>query len=134
MDSEQAPSTEMPPSEVQIAAWTQGLYLTNITVLPVVSFVILMWLYSKKFATCHPVTQLHFKQSILANIVAGILLIIVSALILLFGSFNSPYTWMVLLIYFICIHSALILYGVFALIKALAQEKYIYPVFGNWWR
>lgn len=115
------------------AALAQFLFLTNITVLPFFSFVILLYLY-KKINRDQPSMMIqHYRQSILANIVAGLLLFAVSGLILLFGSFDSIYTWMWLILYFVCIHSILILYGVFALIKAQAGQAYVYPVFGKLW-
>ncbi|WP_444995136.1 hypothetical protein [Aliikangiella sp. IMCC44359] len=117
----------------QFAPIAQGLFLANITLLPIISFVILLFLYWKKRYVVDPVSRLHFRQAILASIVSGILLLIVSGLILFLGGLSSPYTWMVVLIYFVSIHSALILYAVFAFIKALAEEKYVYPLFGRLW-
>ncbi len=118
----------------RLATLAQALYLTNITIFPVVSFILLILLYLKYRTRLHPTALLHFKQAILANLVAGFLLIMVSLLILYVGEFNSPFTWMTLIIYFLSIHSALILFGVFALIKALAENAYVYPIFGRFWR
>lgn len=119
--------------ERKSAALAQILFLTNITVLPILSFVILIFLYNKTNTEQHSILVQHYRQSILANIIAGILLFVVSAFILGFGSFDSVYTWMWLILYFTCIHSMLILFGVFALIKAQAGQAYVYPVFGRLW-
>jgi uncharacterized Tic20 family protein len=118
----------------RLATLAQALYLTNITILPLFSFVILVFMYKKNFAKMHATAVLHCRQAIFANIIAGILLIAVSGLIFLTGSFDSPYMWMILIIYFLSIHSVLILYGVFALIKAHNEEDYVYPVFGKLWQ
>ena len=123
----------MSKQDIKFATLAQLLYLTNITIFPVFSFVILILIYFKNRARLNPTTLLHFRQSLLANMVAGFLLIGVSALILLMGSWNSPYTWMYFLIYVLSIHSGLILFGVFAMIKANAGQAYIYPVFGRFW-
>jgi len=109
------------------------LYLTNITILPVASFLILIYLYNKVYNSGNKLEISHYRQSILANIVAGLLLVLVSGFILFYGSYDSPYTWIWLILYFTCIHSVLILFGVFALIKANAKQNYIYPVFGKLW-
>ncbi len=109
------------------------LYLTNITIVPVLSFILLIVLYSKKKQSRNPILLQHYRQSILANVVAGLLLIVVSGLIIFFGSFESVFTWMWLILYFTCIHSLLILFGVFALIKAQAGQAYVYPLFGKFW-
>ena len=110
------------------------LYLTNITFLPVISFLLLLFLYQKIDKTNSKFVVSHFRQSITANIAAGILLIIVSGLILYFGSFDSVYTWMWLILYVTCVHSILILFGVFAMMRASNNKEYCYPIFGKIWR
>ena len=118
----------------RLAITSQALYLTNLSIFPILSFIILIVLYFKYRNRCHSYALLHFRQSIMASVVSGILLIIVSVLILLLGGLQSPYTWMFLIVYFVSIHAALILYGVFAFIKAIALEKYTYPLLGGWWK
>lgn len=125
---------QMTDKDSKLAASAQALYLFNISFLPILSFVILIHLYVKNRYSISPIAVLHFRQSILANIISGVLLLAVSGIILFIGGLNSPYTWMILLIYFICIHSALILFGVFAFIRALAKQEYVYPVFGKLWQ
>lgn len=120
-------------SDSRLAGLAQALYLLNISFLPIISFLVLVSIYIKKQPYNNPVVQLHFRQSILACIVAGLLLLVVSGIILFIGDFTSPYTWATLIIYFTCIHSGLILFGVFALIKSLALQNYVYPIFGHLW-
>ncbi|MCW8879742.1 MAG: hypothetical protein OQK04_14130 [Kangiellaceae bacterium] len=117
----------------RLAVTAQTLYLANISVLPIIAFLLLIPIYLINKNAMHPLALQHQRQAILANVASGVLLVIVSGLILAFGSFDSPYTWIVLIIYFICIHSALILYGVFALIKAIVDEPYAYPLIGKLW-
>jgi len=117
----------------RLAGYSQILYLLNITLLPIISFLLLIVLYQKHKANDSPLVIQHFRQSFLANIVAGILLIFVSGLILIFGSLESAYTWMWFILYFLSIHSVLILFGVLAYIKASAGQLYTYPVFGKLW-
>lgn len=133
-DTEIDNNESVDPKERKVAITSQALYLLNISVLPIVAFVILMVVYSMNKAKVHGNGLLHLKQAIVGSVVAGILLVIVSVIIMLIGSFDSPYTWMVLVLYFISIHSALILYGVFAFIKALVNEPYRYPLIGNIWK
>jgi uncharacterized Tic20 family protein len=109
------------------------LYLTNITFLPIISFFLQVFMYRKIRSSKNDFLIGHFRQSILASIIAGVLLICVSGLIVLFGNFESIYTWMWLILYVTCIHSLLILFGVFALVKAQAGDNYIYPLFGRFW-
>ncbi len=123
----------IPAKSRNVAVLAQALYLANITVLPILAFIILIFVYIQRERSLHPVAETHLKQSFIANIVSGVLLILVSLIILGFGSFDSPYTWMILLVYFISIHSMLILFGVFALIKAMAGVEYRYPLIGKLW-
>lgn len=116
-----------------MAGLAQALYLLNISFLPGVSFIILVTLYIKNKPFSNPTVQLHFHQSILACIISGLLLLAVSGIILIIGEFDSAYTWATLIIYFTCIHSGLILFGVYALMKSLALQDYIYPLFGRLW-
>jgi len=53
-----------------------------------------------------------------------------NGLILLLGGYDQPTTWVVLILYFTCCHSALILLGVLGLVKALAGQPYRYPLIG----
>jgi uncharacterized Tic20 family protein len=125
------PYTSEAKQDKKAAAMAQILFLTNITVLPIFSFLLLIYFYQRQHKA---LVISHFRQSILANIVAGILLLLVSFVILAFGDFASVYTWMWLILYFTCIHSVLILFGVFALIKAQAGQSYYYPLIGKLWR
>lgn len=109
------------------------LFLTNITVLPVISFILLLITYNRNKARFDSEVLHHYRQSIIANIISGILLILVSAAILGLGSFDSVYTWMWLILYFTCIHSVLIFLAVLGLVKAQAGKRYSYPLFGNLW-
>jgi len=109
------------------------LYLTNISFAPILSFFYLLHLYNKIKDKNNKLLISHYRQSILANVVAGLLLAIVSSLILIFGDFNSAYTWMWLILYVTCVHSILIVFGVFALMKANNDQYYTYPIFGNLW-
>jgi len=111
----------------------QALFLLNISVLPFLAFLIQLVIYMAGGKNSHPQALEHQRQAILGSVTAGILLIIVSGLILFLGGFSSPYTWVLLITYFISIHSALILYGVFAIIKAIVDEPYRFPLLGRFW-
>ena len=55
---------------------------------------------------------------------------VVNAGILLFGGYDQPWTWVLLIIYFTTIHATLVLLGVVGLSKALAAKHYHYPLIG----
>lgn len=115
------------------ATFAHLMFLTNLTVLPVFSFIWLLFVYQKVKNDADSDLLRHYRQSIVANIIAGILLVLVSGFILFLGSLESAYTWMWLILYFTCIHSVLILFAVFGLMKANAEKPYTYPLFGKLW-
>lgn len=121
-------------TRINFAVMAEILYLCNISVLPIVAFVVTLIFYFRLRNRLNEFERAHFRQAIVANITAGLLLLLVGVLILVLGGFSSPYTWMVLIVYFMCCHSVLILLGVFALTRALNQKVYIYPVVGRFWR
>ena len=116
---------------IQIAATAQALYLLNILLLPGFAFLGLLWLYLKHRASTSQLVQCHLRQALRASICAGIFLVLVSVGILLLGGFNTPGTWIVLILYVLCMHSAFILLGVFALTRALAGKLFYYPFIGG---
>jgi uncharacterized Tic20 family protein len=116
------------------AVFAHLLFLMNITFLPIVSFIWLLVIYQKNKATADVEVLAHYHQSIVANIVSGVLLVIISGLILVVGDLQSAYTWMWLILYFTCIHSVLILLAVFAMMKANNGKPYSYPVIGKLWQ
>ena len=59
-----------------------------------------------------------------------VLLTVVTLMIVLLGGFRMPATWVLLIIYFICWHSAMILFGVRGLACAMAGKYYVYPLIG----
>ncbi|MCW8825782.1 MAG: hypothetical protein OQK78_05085, partial [Gammaproteobacteria bacterium] len=68
------------------------------------------------------------QQTISASIWAGVLLVAVNLMIFMTMGYDSPYIWMVVLIYFTMGHSAFILLGVFGLSRALAGKQFNYPL------
>jgi uncharacterized Tic20 family protein len=71
------------------------------------------------------------RQAINAAVIGGSLLFVFVLCFLLMGGLQSVYGWMALLLYFTCIHAAMILFGVIALVKAMAGQPYIYPLIGS---
>ena len=63
--------------------------------------------------------------------IGGALIVLVIALILALGGFDSGYTWMVVILYFTFIHSSLILLGVLGLVKAMSGQHFRYPLIGR---
>ena len=123
------PETDIPGQSQAVTAET--LYLVNLLLLPGIAFLVLLNMYFKQAKSAPALARCHINQTFIASVWAGFLIVIVSAVILLFGSFEEAWTWVVLIIYFTTIHSTLILLGVLGLSKALAGKHFHYPLIGT---
>mgnify|MGYP000244676791 CR=1 FL=1 len=97
-----------------IALWS----ILNLTFLPVLSFIVLL-LKLNKF-TVNSLAARHLKFAFKLNLVAGAALILVSILMILLGGFNSGWTWVFVITYFVLVHTIFIVIAVWALIRAWA--------------
>ena len=77
-----------------------------------------------------PLARQHLKQATYVSFWGGLLIVGLSAAILLAGGLQSAWTWVVLILYFTCIHSTLILLGMVALVKAMGGQSWRFPVIG----
>ncbi|MDQ7048846.1 MAG: hypothetical protein Q9M92_04595 [Enterobacterales bacterium] len=117
----------------QRAALAHVLFLLNISLLPVVAFVLLLILYKSPMTQSSNFCRHHYRQSIVANLFAGVFLLVVSLMFLYWGDLHSAYTWMAIILYFTLLHSVLLLLGVLALVKARSGKTYQYPIIGKLW-
>lgn len=123
----------MPPMENEKeAGQTQAikaelLYLLNISFLPVIAFLLLLRMQKQLNKSSTALARSHIKQTINASIWAGLLMIGINGLILYFSGFNNIWSWLYVILYFTCIHSALIIFGVIGISKAQAGLFYVYP-------
>ena len=110
-----------------VAIRAELLFLCNLLIAPLFAFIALLWLYSRR-VNYSPLAVEHLRQTISMSIWAGVLLIALNLTIFLTMGYDSPYIWMVVLIYFTMGHSAFILLGVFGLSRALAGKSFNYPL------
>lgn len=113
------------------AVWAETLYLANLLLAPGLAFLMLLWLYFKRSAEMPALARCHLRQAISASLWAGALLVIANAAIILLGGYAAPKTWVIVIIYFTTCHSTLVLLGVLGLAKAMAGQKYVYPLVGR---
>lgn len=115
-----------------LAVTAEVLYLANLLLLPGIAFIILLILYDKHADSDSLLARCHLKQTVITSLWAGFLIIVVNAIILLFGGYTQPWTWVVLITYFTCIHSTLVILGVVGLSRALSGKHFHYPLSGMW--
>lgn len=115
----------------RVAVTAQSLYLANLMIAPVLAFIGLLYLYLANRSKAGELATSHMRQAINAAVIGGSMLLIFCVCFLLMGGLQSVYGWMALLLYFTCIHAAMILFGVIALVKAMAGQSYTYPLIGS---
>jgi len=114
-----------------LAITAESLFLVNLMLAPGLAFAALVLLYLLKGKDAEPLPANHLSQTLGVSVIGGVLLVVIIALILLLGGFDSGYTWMVVVFYFTFIHSSLIFMGVFGLVKALNGQHFVYPWIGR---
>ena len=58
-------------------------------------------------------------------------MLVANIIIVLLGGYQSPDTWVVVVIYFTSCHATLVLLGVLGLAKAMAGQCYRFPLVGR---
>lgn len=129
MDKPQPSSTNdtAPTPGQSLAITAEGLYLANLLLAPGFAFLVLLWLYTRRLR--YPeLARHHICQTVSASLWAGIMLVVVNIVIIASGGYDSPYVWMIVLIYFTVCHSALTLLGIVGLALAMAGSPVRYPL------
>lgn len=113
-----------------LAVLAESLFLINLMLLPGIAFAILASLWLKHRDSAPPLARQHLRQATLVSLWGGALIVIFGGVILLAGGLDAGWTWVVLVLYFTAIHSTLILLGMYALIKAMAGQRWRFPLIG----
>lgn len=115
--------------EVAIAA--EALYLANLLLIPGLAFLILLWLWRQEKGGATALARCHLRQTVGVSLWGGVLLVLTVGLMLLLGGWGQAWTWVAVILYFTCIHSTLVLFGMFGLAKAMAGKLWSYPLIGS---
>ena len=113
-----------------LAVLAEALFLTNRLLAPGIAFAVLLWLWLRHKDSAPLLARQHLKQTTFVSLWGGLLLVTLTALLILVGGLAWEYTWVLVILYFTCIHSTLVLFGVFALTKAMAGQPWRYPLIG----
>ena len=107
--------------QIQQASVNAMVSILNMTFLPVLGFIYLLinLIKSKK----NTIDHYHARFAIILNLAAALSLIIVSALMLLLGGFDSAWTWVYVITYFTMVHTGFIIVAVWAMIRAWSGQK-----------
>jgi len=113
-----------------LAVLAEALYLINLLLLPGIAFALLLGLWLKYKDNAPPLARQHLKQATFVSLVGGLLILTLSGLVLALGGLDWEWTWVMLILYFTCIHSTLVLFGMYGLIKAMSGQIWRFPLIG----
>ena len=117
MKSDQPTTEEL---QIQQASNAALASLINLTILPGIGFIALIFIYLK--SQPGTIGRYHAVLGFKINIIAAITLFAVSALMILFGGFNSPWTWVYVISYFTLVHTLFIVLAIWALVRAWSGD------------
>jgi len=107
--------------QVQQASINAMASILNMTFLPILAFIYLLI----KLIQCdkNTIDHYHTRFAIILNLTAALSLIIVSALMIILGGFDSAWTWVYVITYFTMVHTGFIIVAVWAMIRAWSGQK-----------
>jgi uncharacterized Tic20 family protein len=122
-DADQAPGQGL-------AVAAESLYLINLMLAPGLAFLAIVWLWLMRREGAPALARCHLDQTFFVSLWGGVLIVVACAAILLLGGLDWEWTWVIVIMYFTCVHSTLIMFGALGLAKAMAGKPYRYPVIG----
>jgi hypothetical protein len=113
----------VPENELQLEQASNAAMasLLNLTILPVISFIALVWIYKKTVPGT--IGHYHAILGLKVNLIAAAVLFLVSALMILLGGFDSPWTWVYVISYFTIVHTLFIVIALWALVRAWSGDR-----------
>ena len=130
MDSEaDFGSPEKVPGQA-LAVLAEALFLLNLLALPGIAFLILagLWLHHRRQAPA--LARQHLRQATYVSFWGALLISGFAVAVAASVGLGSGAAWVALILYFTCIHSSLVLLGMFALVKAMGGQVWRYPLIG----
>lgn len=120
---------ESPGQRLAVAA--EMLFLANLLMAPGLAFAAIAWLWLKRRPGAPKLARCHLDQAFFVSFWGGMLLVAFTSAFLALGGLHWQWTWVVVILYFTCIHSTLVLFGILGLAKAMAGKEYVYPLIGK---
>ena len=114
----------------KLAIQAESLFLINLLLAPGLAFLLLAGLWWRHCANPSSLARNHLQQTFIVSLWAGGLLVFVNGVIILLGGYQSAATRVIVILYFTTCHAALVLLGALGLSKALAGQRYRFPLIG----
>ena len=122
------PTEQQQPGQ-GLAVVAESLYLANLLILPGIAFVVLFWLRTKN-GNAPLLARNHLKQTLFVSLWGGALISIFTVAFLALGGLQWAWTWVLVIMYFTCVHSMLVVCGMLGLARAMAGKPFRYPLIG----
>ena len=119
---------EEPPGK-HLAVLAESLFLVNLLVLPGIAFLVILRLWFKHKLDAPTLARSHLRQVFYTSLRGG-LLVAAAGIALLLPWLSEGAKWVVLIMYFTCVHSVLVCFGIIGLAKAMAGSEFRYPLLG----
>lgn len=98
----------------------QSLFLMNLLLIPGLSFILLIWLFTKKSKQLSW-QRIHLYRSVQLSVLAGFFILVIPLVVLVTtNAFEA--SLMVMIIYFVTMHAAFVLLGMLNLSRAMARK------------
>lgn len=113
----------MMTNEVQLkrAARCALFSLLNLTFLPLLGFIALLFIYNKTEA--NTIDRYYAVVGIKTNLLAAVALLLMTGLMIILGGFDSPWTWVLVISYFVFVHAMFILFATWTMVRSWTGEK-----------
>ena len=113
----------------RLAVVAESLYLANLLILPGIAFAVLFWLW-RKHQDAPPLAHNHLNQTFFVSLWGGALIGLFTVIFIVVGGLYWAWTWVLVIMYFTCVHSTLVVYGMLGLARAMAGKPFRYPLIG----
>ena len=127
-DDKSSPDPATPGQALALVA--ESLFLANLLIAPGLAFVVLAWLWNKHRRKAPELARRHLHQTFWVSLYGGALIVTLSVVFILIGGLHWEWTWVLVILYFTCVHSTLVLCGMFGLARAMAGQPFRYPLIG----
>ena len=126
--ADRPPADASAPGQV-LAVAAEALFLANLLLVPGLAFAILFWLW-RRHRDAPALARNHLRQTLFVSFWGGLLLALFSIACIACGGLHWAWTWVVVIIYFTCVHSALVVLGLLGLARAMAGKPFRFPLIG----
>lgn len=123
--------SEVEDKSTNTAILAETLFLANLLLIPVIPFLVLLYLFKKYAEKPDSIAYNHLRQTLIASIFAGIFIVIIVGIFYFFSSTSAAVTWTVIITYMTCVHSVFVMLGIYGLSKAMTGHKVKFPLIAS---